>query len=89
MQSFPKAVAGSAEVVADGDAIEAGVDAAEENVEVGGDDVRHGLAVAGGNLLFGGAFRFFGHERMGQRYMIISLETILDAASDRPTEYPL
>lgn len=56
MDGFPKAVTGSAEVMADGDAVKAGVDAAEEHLEVGGDDIGHGLAVTGGDLFSGGAF---------------------------------
>ncbi len=56
MDGFPKAVAGSAEVMADDDAVKAGVDTAEEHLEVGCEDVGHGLAVGGGELVSGGAF---------------------------------
>ena len=62
MNGFPEAVAGSAEVVADGDAVKAGVDAAKEHFKVRREDVGHGLAVTGGDLFFG---RAFWHEIVG------------------------
>lgn len=43
----PKAVAGAAEVTADGGCVKAGVNAGEENDEVFGDQIRDALAVCG------------------------------------------
>src|SRR5688572_6176343 len=51
----PEAVAGAGEVVADRAGIESGVDAAEEDLEPGGDDVREAGAGRGGELLRCGA----------------------------------
>ena len=69
MQGFPKAVAGAAKVMANGNAVKAGVDATEEDFEVGADDVRHGLPVAGSNFGFAGFRRgsvsSAGHGRYG------------------------
>ncbi len=45
----------------DNDAVEAGVDAAKEYFEVGGNNVGHGLAVGGEDFGAAGAFGF-GHE---------------------------
>lgn len=42
-------------MVTDGDGVQAGIDAAEKDVEIWGDDVCHGLAVAGSDFGFGGA----------------------------------
>src|SRR5262249_47704251 len=50
VQGRPEAVAGPAEVVADGARIQAGVDAAEEHFEARREDVADLLAVGGGDL---------------------------------------
>src|SRR5207249_5628643 len=50
----PEAVAGAGEVVADGGGVEAGIDADEEDVEVGAEDVGNGFGVGVGELGFGG-----------------------------------
>lgn len=49
----PEAVAGAAEVLLDGGGIEAGIDAAEEDVEVQRDDVGKRRIGRGGDLLPG------------------------------------
>ena len=54
MEGGPEAVAGAAEVVADGGGVEAGVDAGEEDDEVFGDEIRDELVVRGEELGFGG-----------------------------------
>ncbi len=54
MEGGPEAVAGAAEVAADGGGVEAGVDAGEEDDEVFGDEIRDELVVRGEELGFGG-----------------------------------
>ena len=54
VKSRPEAVAGPAEVAADGGGVEAGVDAGEEDDEVFGDEIRDELVVRGEELSFGG-----------------------------------
>jgi hypothetical protein len=53
VEGGPEAVAGSAEVAADGGGVEAGVDAGEENDEVFGDEIGNELIVRGEDLGFG------------------------------------
>ena len=50
MEGGPEAVAGAAEVVADGGSVEAWVDAGEEDNEVLGDEIRDELVVRGEEL---------------------------------------
>ena len=50
VQGGPEAVAGTAEVLLDGGGVEAGVDAAEEDVEVRRDDIGQRFARGGGDL---------------------------------------
>src|SRR6266403_2260232 len=47
VEGGPEAVAGAAEVAADGGGVEAGIDAGEENDEVFGDEIRDELVVRG------------------------------------------
>ena len=54
VEGGPEAVAGAAEVAADGGGVEAGVDAGEEDDEVFGDEIRDALVVRGEELGFGG-----------------------------------
>ena len=54
VKSGPEAVAGAAEVVADGSGVEAGVDAGEQHDEVFGDEIRDKLVVRGEELGLGG-----------------------------------
>ena len=54
VEGGPEAVAGAAEVTADGGCVKAGVDAGEENDEVFGDEIRDALVVRGEELGFGG-----------------------------------
>ena len=54
VEGGPEAVAGAAEVAADGGGVEAGVDAGEEDDEVFGDEIRDELVVRGEELGFGG-----------------------------------
>src|SRR6185369_13863751 len=54
MEGWPEAVAGTAEVAADGGGVEAGVDAGEKDDEVFGDEIRDALVVRGEELGFGG-----------------------------------
>ena len=54
MEGAPEAVAGAAEVAADGGGVQAGVDAGEEDDEVLGDEIRDELVVRGEELGFGG-----------------------------------
>jgi hypothetical protein len=54
VEGGPKAVAGAAEVTADGGCVETGVDAGEENDKVLGDEIRHALVVRGEELSLGG-----------------------------------
>lgn len=66
VQSFPKSIARSTEVMADHNAVKAGVDATKEDFKIWPDDVGHCLAMGGGKLLFGGAFSFF-HSKVSIR----------------------
>src|SRR5262249_51904176 len=50
----PEAVAGAAEVAADGGGVETGVDADEQDDQVFADEIRDGLVVRGEELRFGG-----------------------------------
>jgi hypothetical protein len=54
VESGPEAIAGAAEVPADGGCIKAGVDAGEENNEVFGDKIRDDLGARREKLGFGG-----------------------------------
>ena len=54
VEGGPEAVAGAAEVAADGGGVEAGVDAGEEDDEVFGGEIRDELVVRGEELGFGG-----------------------------------
>ena len=54
VEGGPEAVAGAAEVVANGGGVEAGVDAGEEDDEVLGDKIRDELVASGEELGFGG-----------------------------------
>ena len=54
VEGGPEAVAGAAEVAADGGGVEAGVDAGEEDDEVFGDEIRDAFVVRGDELGFGG-----------------------------------
>ena len=53
VEGGPEAVAGAAEVAADGGRVEAGVDAGEEDDEVFGDEIRDLLVARGEELGFG------------------------------------
>ena len=53
MHGWPEAVAGAGEMVADGGGVEAGIDADEEDIEIGADDVGDGFGVGGLELGFG------------------------------------
>jgi len=50
VQRRPEAIAGTAEVMSDRGRVEAGIDAAEEDVEAGRDDVRDRLSMCCCNL---------------------------------------
>jgi hypothetical protein len=54
VEGGPEAVAGAAEVAADGGGVEAEVDAGEEDDEVFGDEIRDELVARGEDLGFGG-----------------------------------
>ena len=73
MEGWPKAVAGAAEVAADGSGIQAGVDAGEEDDEIFGDEIRDVLVARGEELGFGG-FPGCGRSRI---HMAALLEGIL------------
>src|SRR5438477_1760757 len=66
MEGGPEAVAGAAEMPADGGGVEAGVDAGEENDEVSGSEVRDELVVCCEELGLGrfpGSGQFTIHKR--------------------------
>lgn len=54
----PEAIARPPEMTADRRGVEAGIDAAEEDVEIRRDDVRQGFAVRGGEIGFAGLQKF-------------------------------
>src|SRR5262245_25691182 len=53
MERGPEAIAGPAEVSADGGRVETGVNTGEENNQVFGDEIGHALVVSGEELGFG------------------------------------
>src|SRR6185436_9122061 len=67
----PEQVAGTGEVMADGGAVATGVDAAEEDVEVGTDHVRHTLSGGGFELRLRRAPGGLGRLGHGRRWMTI------------------
>ena len=79
MEGGPEAVAGAAEVAADGGGVEAGVDAGEEDDEVFGGEIRDELVVRGEELGFGG---FPGGEQC-PIHRAASLEGILSSPRGR------
>lgn len=75
VEGGPEAVAGAAEVVADGGGVEAGVDAGEEDDEVFGDKIRDDRVACGEELGFGG----FPGSGQCTVHSAMSLERILPA----------